>query len=115
MLPRKAPTAAMTMLRAMSFLAPNRSENTPAGMANRTVQRVGIAAIRPICWLVSINSSLRTGKSVERMLPAAWTRAWITTVMRSPKLRSLAGLLLSSLRAESDITRFPHRIIMVPI
>ena len=32
MLSRKAPTAAMRMLRAISLLAPNLSEKSPAGM-----------------------------------------------------------------------------------
>ena len=49
MLARNAPMAAMMMLRAISFFAPNLSERKPVGIENRVWQRVGIARIRPIC------------------------------------------------------------------
>ena len=71
MLPRKAPTAAIIMLMAISFFAPNLSENSPDGTLKRNWQRDGMATMRPICWLVRLNSSLRIGKSVDRMFPAA--------------------------------------------
>lgn len=61
MLPRKAPTAAIRMLSAISFFAPNLSEKSPAGIENITWQRAGIAAMRPICWLVRLNSSFNVG------------------------------------------------------
>lgn len=70
-LPRNAPTAAIMMLRAINLFGPNLSENSPVGTERRIWQRDGMATIRPICWFVRLNSSLRTGKSVERMLPAA--------------------------------------------
>ena len=88
MLPMKAPTAAMRMLRAISLLAPNLSEKSPAGIEISTWHMSGIAAIIPICWLLSLNSSFNTGNRVEFMFPAAWTSACIRTEMRSPRLRS---------------------------
>ena len=88
-LPRRAPKAAITMLAAMSFLAPNLSEIIPLGMEKRNWRRLGIATMRPICWLVRLNSALRTGKRVVCMFPAAWTSIWVRTMMRRLELRSL--------------------------
>jgi hypothetical protein len=48
-LPNRAPTAAITMLATMSFLAPIRSDAMPLGTVTRNWQRLGIAIIRPIC------------------------------------------------------------------
>jgi hypothetical protein len=76
------------MLAAMSFLAPNLSEIIPLGMEKRNWRRLGIATMRPICWLVRLNSALRTGKRVERMVPAAWTSVWVTLMMRRLELMS---------------------------
>lgn len=70
-LPRKAPAAAIIMLRAISFFAPNLSEKKPVGIEKKVWQRVGIAKRSPICWLVRRNSFMRTGKMVDRILPAA--------------------------------------------
>lgn len=81
-LPRKAPTAAIIMLSASSLFAPNLSERKPVGTEKRNWQREGIATIRPICWLVRLNSSTRMGNSVDLMFPAAWTRPWVRTMMR---------------------------------
>ncbi len=81
-LPINAPAAAMTMLSAISFLGPNLSEKSPVGIENSSVQRVGMATMRPICWFVRLNSSLRMGKRGERMLPAAWIRTCVRTMMR---------------------------------
>ena len=50
MLPRKAPAAAMRMLRVISFFAPNLSERNPVGTEKRNWQREGMATMRPICW-----------------------------------------------------------------
>ena len=84
-LPRRAPTAAISMLAAISFLGPYLSETIPLGMLRSNWQRLGIAMMSPICWLVSANSSLRTGKRVVRMFPAAWTSMWVSTMrMRLP-------------------------------
>lgn len=82
MLPRNAPTAAIKMLSVRSFFAPNLSEKNPVGTENRSWQREGMATMRPICWFVRANSSLRTGKRVDRMFPAAWTRACMRTMIR---------------------------------
>ena len=82
MLPRKAPAAAMMILAAMSFLAPNLSEIIPLGTENRNWRRLGMATMSPICWLVRLNSTLRRGKRVSRMFPAAWTRVWVRIMMR---------------------------------
>jgi len=79
-LPRRAPIAAISMLVAMSFLGPNRSETTPLGILRSSWQRLGIATMRPICWLVRANSSFRTGNRVVRMFPAAWTSICVSTI-----------------------------------
>jgi hypothetical protein len=56
-LARKAPAAPMATLNAISFLAPYLSERIPAGMEMRSWQKRGIAEMRPICWLVRLNSA----------------------------------------------------------
>lgn len=81
MLPRNAPAAAMTMLSAISFLGPNLSEKSPVGIENSSVQRVGMATMRPICWFVRLNSSLRIGKRGVHMFPATWIKTWTRTMM----------------------------------
>jgi hypothetical protein len=91
-LPRTAPMAAINMLAAISFLGPNLSETIPLGTLRRNWQRLGIATMRPICWLVRANSSLRTGNRVVRMFPAAWTSMWVSTMMRRLPLRSLPSV-----------------------
>jgi len=59
-LPRRAPTAAINMLAAMSHLGPNLSETMPLGMLRRNWQRMGIATMSPICarTIISIDSGL---------------------------------------------------------
>ncbi len=89
MLPRTAPMAAISMLAAMSFLGPKRSETMPLGMLRRNWQRLGIAMMSPTCWLVRANSALRTGKRVVRMFPAAWTSMWVRAMMRRLELMSV--------------------------
>lgn len=71
MLPRKAPTAAITMLTAISLLAPNLSDRSPVGTVKNICKRDGTATRRPTCWYDRLNSSLRIGNRVERMFPAA--------------------------------------------
>jgi hypothetical protein len=92
-LPSRAPTAAIRMLAAISFFGPNLSETIPLGTLRRNWQRLGMATMRPTCWLVRLNSALRTGKRVERMFPAAWTSMWVRTMMRRLELRSRPMLL----------------------
>ena len=67
---RIAPTAAISTLVAIILLAPNRSERYPVGKVKKICIREGIATMSPICWLERLNSSLRIGKIVERILPA---------------------------------------------
>jgi hypothetical protein len=101
-LPKRAPTAAIKILAAMSFLGPNLSETIPLGTLKRNWQRLGIATIRPICWLVRLNSSLSTGKRVERMFPAAWTSICVRTMIKRLGLISL--LMLDELFSTISIT-----------
>ena len=95
MLARNAPTAAVNMLVAMRFLGPNLSDTIPLGTLSRNWMRLGIATMRPTCWLVRANSSLRTGKRVVRMFPAAWTNMWVSTMMRRLPLIKLLQLFFS--------------------
>ena len=81
MLPRKAPTAAITMLTAISLLAPNLSDRSPVGTVKNICMRDGMATRRPTCWYDRLNSSWRIGKRTERMFPAAWTSRCVTTMM----------------------------------
>lgn len=81
---KKAPTAAIPMLKAINFFVPYLSDINPAGIAINAVQRGGIAAIRPICWLERLNSSLITGKRVVRILPATWVKVWVMNMANKP-------------------------------
>ena len=89
MLPRKAPTAAITMLTAISLLAPNLSDRSPVGTVKNICIRDGMATRRPTCWYDRLNSSFRIGKRVERMFPAACTKTCVSTMMRRLLLSSL--------------------------
>jgi hypothetical protein len=48
-LPRKAPTAAMTILAAISLFGPNLSETIPLGTLSKNCMRLGIATMSPTC------------------------------------------------------------------
>jgi hypothetical protein len=52
--------------------------------------------MRPICWLVRLKSPSRTGKSVDIIFPAAWTRTWVRTMMRRLELMRLLLLFATS-------------------
>ena len=93
---RRAPTAAMPILKAINFFAPSLSDRSPAGIVNKAWRREGIATMTPICWFVRVNSSLITGKMPAWMLPATWVRVWVMVMTSRLKLRMFPCLLLES-------------------
>lgn len=58
---KSAPVTAMPMLKAIIFREVSLSERTPAGNVKNAWQSGGMAAMIPICLLVSVNSALIKG------------------------------------------------------
>ena len=76
----KAPTQATPIASRSIFLLPTLSLSRPAGMVRSAWQRLGIEAMMPICWLVSMNSSRSTGNRAVCMFWKLWVMVCVSVI-----------------------------------